>query len=99
MTTVSETLNSTQEEFMTSWEDAITSIADWYQLKMTGAIEDVGNTLAGELESFDLLQDRFNKTKEIDELYIDDYAKIYELSKLNRDITNSIDETDNIKSK
>ena len=31
--------------------------------------------------------------------YVDDFKKIYELNKLNKDIIKSIDETDNIKGK
>jgi len=39
------------------------------------------------------LADAFSKKQEENELYVEDFRKIYELSKLNRDIVNSIDET------
>jgi hypothetical protein len=63
------------------------------------AIEDASDKLAGKLGSLDELADRFAKSQELDERYVEDYEKIYEFSKLNRDIINSIDETDNVKAK
>ena len=55
--------------------------------------------MAGEFESLETLQDDFAKTRELDDMYVDDYKKIYELSKLTRDINRSIDETDNLAAK
>jgi len=78
---------------MQSWEDALSSIADWYTKKMEGVIEDVSNKLAGEMGSLQELADQFEKSNETQSQYVEDYERIYELSKLNRDIVNSIDET------
>ena len=94
-----EEINASQEEFTQSWEDALTSIADWYIAKMEGVIEDVSDKLAGAMGSLQELADQFDKRKTLDEQYVADYERIYELSKLNRDIMKSIDETDNVKSK
>ena len=54
---------------------------------MTGAFK-------GSLEE---LQQAFDQQQEISQLYVQDYKKIYELSKLTRDISTSIDQTDNLK--
>jgi hypothetical protein len=55
--------------------------------------------MGGIYGSFSAMKDAYDKQKELNELYLDDYEKIYELSKLTRDITNSIDETDSIRAK
>ena len=55
--------------------------------------------MSGAFGSLEKLQEAFDRQKEIDDLYVDDYKKIYELTKLTRDINKSIDETDNIKAK
>jgi dsDNA-specific endonuclease/ATPase MutS2 len=55
--------------------------------------------MAGTYGSLEELQKAFEQSNEVSERYVEDYKKIYELSKLNRDITNSIDETDNVKAK
>ena len=66
---------------------------------MTGAIEDASDKLAGQLGSLQELSDQFAKQGTLSSQYVADYERIYELSKLNRDINKSIDETQNVKVK
>ena len=42
---------------------------------------------------------KFDRLKSLDDEYLDDYQKIYEFAKLTRDIENSIDDADTIRSK
>ena len=55
--------------------------------------------MSGVYGNLEALQDTYDRQSEINERYLEDYEKIYELSKLNRDIGNSIDNTDNIRAK
>jgi hypothetical protein len=41
----------------------------------------------------------FDRAATANERYLDDYTKIYELTKLNRNITKSMDNTDSVKAK
>jgi hypothetical protein len=41
----------------------------------------------------------YDQQKQIRDLYVDDYVKIYELSKLSRELNKSIDNTSTIKAK
>jgi hypothetical protein len=45
------------------------------------------------------LSNEFERQKEMADLMVDDYTKIYELSKLNRDIQKTLDDTDVIAGK
>ena len=45
------------------------------------------------------LQEAFDRKQDLSSQYLDDYEKIYQLSKLNRELENSIDSTDNVKAK
>ena len=93
-------LRDAEEDFMQSWEDALTGIQEQFELAVTNTIETFSDALAGPLAgSLDELQASFDRENNLAERYLPDYEKIYELNKLNRDITNSIDETDNIKAK
>lgn len=93
-------LRDAEEDFMQSWEDALTSIQEQFELAVTNTIETFSDALAGPLAgSLDELQASFDRQNNLAERYLPDYEKIYELNKLNRDITNSIDETDNVKAK
>jgi hypothetical protein len=55
--------------------------------------------MAGAAGSAEAMETQFSQRKEISELYVKDYQKIYELSKLTRDITNSMDSMDSIRGK
>ena len=98
--TMNASLAEAEEEFLSSWEDALTAANEQFELAVTNAIETLSDALAGPLAgSLEELQANFDRQSEVAERYLPDYEKIYELSKLNRDITNSIDETSNIKAK
>lgn len=98
--TMKEQLDEAEEAFMDSWNSALEAMQAQFELHMGGIIETLSDALAGPMgKSLDELQDAFNRTNELAEMYLPDYEKIYELNKLNRDITNSIDETDNVKAK
>ena len=93
-------LDEAEEDFMQSWEDALDSIRQQFEEAIGHAVETLSDALAGPLMgSMDELQEAFDRQNTVAERYLPDYEKIYELNKLNRDITNSIDETDNIKAK
>ena len=55
--------------------------------------------MAGVYGSFANMQKEFNRQSEKNDRYLQDYEKLYELSKLNRDLSNKIDDTTNLKAK
>ena len=66
---------------------------------MQQAVRVFEQSMTGAFGTLAKLQDAFDKEKELDDLYLDDYKQVYELTKLTRDISKSMDETDNIKAK
>ena len=70
------------------YEDTLDSIMTNFETKMSG--------LAG---SLDELSKAYERQTDIDEVYVDDYEKIYQLSKLSRQLNKSIDDTSQIKNK
>jgi hypothetical protein len=73
--------------------------ADAFDQAVERTIANFEKAISGTYGSLESLMTAFDRHSEINERYVEDYKKIYELSKLNRDITNSIDETDSIKAK
>jgi hypothetical protein len=55
--------------------------------------------MSGIYGSFEKMQEAYDQQKEISQRYVSNYQKIYELSKLNRDLNKSITETDSVKAK
>lgn len=76
------------EAARTTFEDTLESIITNFETKISG--------LAG---SLDMLNDAYERQSKIDEVYVDDYEKIYQLSKLSREISKSIDDTSQVKNK
>ena len=94
-----DALNEQVEDTAQKWEDCMRGIQEAYEDTVSVALDDWQTKMAGLSGSADMLQLSFDMATDIDDNYLDDYDKIYELSKLSADINNSIDDTDNIQSK
>lgn len=82
-----------QENMLSAWEDALSSIADQFELTVERVVKNFNDAVYS-LGGLEGLADDFSKQQERADIMLDDYQKIYELSKLSRDINNSIDDTD-----
>lgn len=78
-------------------EDALEAAENVFQTHLTNIVEGFEKAMSGPYKTLDRLQDAFEKQKKLDDLYVDDYQKIHDLSKLGRDIQKSMDNTDNVK--
>ena len=92
-------LKEAESEFMSSWTAALQEAANAFDESVERVVKTFKDAMAGLAGSDEILTQRFEQQKEISDRYLDDYKKIYELSKLNRNITKSIDETDSVTSK
>lgn len=93
-----DNINEAQENFLSSWEATLQAAADAFQSNMEAAIRDVGEMMSGHLAGgLSELEDQFAKLGEQDQNYVDDYEKIYQLTKMTRDLTDKIDNTSNIR--
>ena len=95
-------LNNATDKLYESEEDAMDKLDEWvtqlgeaFQHQIEQVIDNLNQSLGGLSD----LREAFDRAQEIDAQYIDDYQKIYELSKLTRQVNTSIDETDNVKAK
>lgn len=96
---VEEEMQDAQNDMMSDWENALEKANQLFEENTKRILENFKDAMAGQFESLETLQDDFAKTRELDDMYVDDYKKIYELSKLTRDINRSMDETDNLAAK
>lgn len=94
-----EMVNEAQETFYSSWEDALSKAADILEQWVEDAGARFDEVLTPMYESLDRLEEAYDRMNEQDENYYDNYEQLYHLSQLTRDISNSIDDTDNIKGK
>lgn len=91
--TITEAAQESEEALISALSNAMQVAADEFE----SAVERAMDTLNEALGNIDKLTEQFEKQRELEELYLADHKKIYEINKLNRDIQKSIDETDNVK--
>lgn len=93
-----DNLNEATENFMAMWEAALQSVVDAYKSNMETAIEDISKKMAGGLAGgLEALETRYTRLKTLNENYVDDYEKIYQLTKITRDLDDQIDNTSNVR--
>lgn len=93
-----DNMNEAQEAFLSSWEEALQAAADAFKSNMEAAVRDIGEIMSGGLAGgLAELEDAFAKMNEQDQNYVDDYEKIYQLTKMTRDLNDKIDSTSNVR--
>ena len=95
---IQQNAEDAHEEMLSSWEEALSKIVEQFEASIQTAI-DAFNEAVYQLGGIEALSEEFDRQKEMADMYLDDYQKIYELSKLNRDVNNSIDDTDSLAGK
>lgn len=90
--------NSAQEEFLSAWEDALDTVAEQFEMTVERVVESFNESIYA-LGGLEGLSEEFARQQETADMMVDDYQKIYELSKLNRDIQRTLDDTDVIAGK
>lgn len=98
-----ENINAEVDEakslLLETWQTALETAADIFNQEVELAIEEMENTLSGTFGNLSYLQNAYSQQKTLSKQYLDDYQQAYELSKLMRNINNSITDTQNIKGK
>ena len=95
---IQQNAEDAHEEMLSSWEEALSKIVEQFEASVQTAV-DAFNEAVYQLGGIEALSKEFDRQKEMADMYLDDYQKIYELSKLNRDVNNSIDDTDSLAGK
>lgn len=73
------------EEFLASWEETLEAAQDLFEMRVEMAVAVLSNALSP-FETLEDFQDKYEKAKTINEEYLDDAERLYELNKLNRQL-------------
>lgn len=92
-------LKNAKEAFMSSWEDSLQAAAKRYEDAVENIINKFEKTISGLNRNLSDLQENYKRAADIDDQYLADYEKIYQLTKLTREINKVIDDTKNIANK
>ena len=99
MDTVNEQMENAHKDYLQSWQDALSKISEAYKDTVEQAAKDFEKNMSPLFSTLELLQAQFDREKKLEELYVADYQRIHDLNRLNRDIENSILDTDNLRGK
>ena len=95
---LSKQLEEDTANFMSSWENALTTAYETFAAETQRSIEALSDAMAGvNFDSMEDLADSFSYQQEVSNRYLDNYEKAYELSKLNRKIEQDISKSDNVR--
>ena len=90
---------ATYEEWLDSWREECQIAKDYYEDTLNQILQDFEDVVAGQFKNLSGLSEEFARKNEIADIYVEDYEKIYQLSKLNRDINKSLDDSTTLASK
>ena len=79
--------------------ELIDGLKEDFEANIDAMFEEFEKKLSGMYDSFNDLSEAFDQAKTLKEQYIPAYQKLYELSKLNRQLNKDISETDSIRGK
>jgi hypothetical protein len=88
-------VEKSQSDMLKKTEEALKQAEDIFK----NAVENMTKIYQQMTHTTDWDMTQFDRLKKLDDEYLDDYEKIYELSKLTRDVNNSIDDMDTIRAK
>lgn len=101
-----ETLQTMREQVMedeTALQEALAegleAAADEFENRMNQIADSFSEAVAGIAGSIDNLLEQWERFEELDEQYLDDFEKTYELSKLNREAQKKIDSLDSVRNR
>lgn len=96
---LTELLQDVHNNILATWEESLTLAQEMYQASIEEAFQQAEETLANGYKTLEDMQESYNQSKTLDQQHLEEYAKIYELSKLTRQINQSMNNMSSIKGK
>ena len=90
---------SATDDFNSKWQEELTKAREAFENTVERIKQSMLDAFAGSIGSWSALKDSMEYAKTAADRFVPQYKEIYELSKLNRDIMKSIDNTSNLKNK
>lgn len=94
-----EEIAAATDDFNSKWQEELTKARKAFENTVERIKQSMLDAFAGFIGSWSVLKDSLEYAKTAADRFVPQYKEIYELSKLNRDIMKSIDNTSNIKNK
>lgn len=93
-----EKIQDVQEQIYSTAEETAEKVRDAWQQTFNEMIEEYEEKISGTFRSLEQLQEAFDQEQTLVSQYLPEYKKIYELSKLNRNIAKEMEKLDSTRS-
>ena len=97
--TLKDQQQSAVQEMQESWTSALETAAAVFEESTTRVLDTFEKSMSGTFGSFDRMNEVFGQQSTLNSQYVADYKKVYELSKLTRNIQQTIDNSDSVAAK
>lgn len=87
-------VHDAEENFLDTWQEALERAHDIFEEEMDNIVKEFEDGISPIYGSIEALQDAITRANELNDQYLSDADKTYELNKLRRQIEGSIDDTD-----
>lgn len=91
---IDDQVHSAKENFLDTWQEALERARDIFEEEMDNIVKEFEDGVSPIYGSIEALQDAITRANELNDQYLSDTDKTYELNKLRRQIEGSIDDTD-----
>lgn len=91
---IDKQVHSAEENFLDTWQEALERAHDIFEEEMDNIVKEFEDGISPIYGSIEALQDAITRANELNDQYLSDADKTYELNKLRRQIEGSIDDTD-----
>lgn len=92
-------IRDAEENVLEKWQEALSRAREVFEEEMDNLVKDFEKSIAPLQGTIDALQEAIEQANELNDQYLSDTDKTYELNKLKRQIKGSIEDTDNIQHK
>ena len=87
-----EALRDSQTNLLTLWQNGLDMAKQVFEQNIDNAVREFEEQVAGAYGDLNGLQAAYDRRKEIDNFYVDDYEKYYQISKLQRQINKDLND-------
>lgn len=91
---IDKQVHDAEENFLDTWQEALERAHDIFEEEMDNIVKEFEDGISPIYGSIEALQDAITRANELNDQYLSDADKTYELNKLRRQIKGSIDDTD-----
>lgn len=88
---IEDEMRNSQTNLLSLWQNGLDIAKSMFEQSVNNAVTDFEEKISGAYGNLNGLQNAYDRKKELDKFYVDDYEKYYQIAKLQRQINKELD--------